>query len=52
MGHDREYNKTYHKAHDQYFDLLSKAQAGAQVEASGASEGQLQMPLSEMKPNE
>ncbi|MBP5410438.1 MAG: Na/Pi cotransporter family protein [Lachnospiraceae bacterium] len=52
LGQNREYNKAYHKAHDLYFDKLVKAQAGAQAEAVDASEGQLQMPLSEMKPNE
>ena len=52
LGHDREYNKAYHKAHDLYFDKLTKAQEEAQAEAVGASDGQLQLPLSEMKPNE
>lgn len=52
MGHDREYNKAYHAAHDMYFDKLDLAREGAQAEVVGASEGQLQLPLSEMKPNE
>ena len=52
QGHDREYNKTYHTAHDLYFDKLNKAQEGAHAEEIGASEGQMQLPLSEMKPNE
>ena len=52
LGHDSQYNRAYHKAHDLYFDKLAKAQAGAHAEAVDASEGQLQLPLSEMKPNE
>jgi len=52
LGHDREYNKAYHKAHDLYFEKLAKAQEAAHAEALEASEGQLQLPLSEMKPDE
>ncbi|MBR6019846.1 MAG: Na/Pi cotransporter family protein [Lachnospiraceae bacterium] len=52
LGHDREYNKAYHTAHDMYFEKLNKVQSETHAEAVGASEGQLQMPLSEMKPNE
>ncbi len=52
LGHNREYNKMYHTAHNMYFEKLNKVQSETQAETVEASEGQLQLPLSEMKPNE
>ncbi|MBR5712651.1 MAG: Na/Pi cotransporter family protein [Lachnospiraceae bacterium] len=40
QGHDLAYNKSYHAAHDQYFEKLGKAQQAAHGDAS---EGQLSL---------
>ncbi len=41
LGHNDDYNKAYHKAHDTYFEKLGKAQQSVLGEA--ASEGQLSL---------